>query len=131
MDVDRVPYLADHVVGGAVMFPAAGFIEIALAAAGQSEGTSHEIESLEIRAPLVFEGTASKTVRFTLSDDGSFTIRSRPRLSDQTWMLNVLGRLRSPPRDRFHHAWTCGVPWAPAPTGFPVKNTTGARRWSA
>ena len=96
LDVDRVPYLADHVVGGAVMFPAAGFIEIALAAAGQSEGTSHELESLEIRAPLVFEGTASKTVRFTLSDDGSFTIRSRPRLSDQTWILNVLGRLRSP-----------------------------------
>ena len=96
VDVDRVPYLADHIVGGAVMFPAAGFIEIALAAAGQSEGTSHELESLEIRAPLVFEGTASKTVRFTLSDDGSFTIRSRPRLSDQTWMLNVLGRLRSP-----------------------------------
>ena len=96
LDVDRVPYLADHVVGGAVMFPAAGFIEIALAAAGQSEGTSHELESLEIRAPLVFEGTASKTVRFTLSDDGCFTIRSRPRLSDQTWILNVLGRLRSP-----------------------------------
>jgi phthiocerol/phenolphthiocerol synthesis type-I polyketide synthase C len=96
LDVDRIPYLADHVVGGAVMFPAAGFIEIALAAAGQADGTSREIESLEIRAPLVFEGTASKTVRFTLGDDGSFTIRSRPRLSDQTWVLNVVGRLRSP-----------------------------------
>jgi acyl transferase domain-containing protein len=83
VDVDRVPYLADHVVGGAVMFPAAGFIEMALAAAGPSEGTSHAIESLEIRAPLVLEGAASKTVRFTLGDDGSFTIRSRPRLSDQ------------------------------------------------
>src|SRR5215470_15060900 len=96
LDVDRVPYLADHVVDGAVMFPAAGFIEIALAAAGQSEGTSHELESFEIRAPLVFDGNASKTDRFTLSDDGSFTIRSRPRLSDQTWILNVVGRLRSP-----------------------------------
>ena len=117
LDVDRVPYLADHVVDGAVMFPAAGFIEIALAAAGQSEGTSHELESFEIRAPLVFDGNASKTVRFTLSDDGSFTIRSRPRLSDQTWILNVVGRLRSPstrsipPRVDVRHAMGARSGW--------------------
>jgi acyl transferase domain-containing protein/NADPH:quinone reductase-like Zn-dependent oxidoreductase/NAD(P)-dependent dehydrogenase (short-subunit alcohol dehydrogenase family)/acyl carrier protein len=131
LDVDRVPYLADHVVGGAVMFPAAGFIEIALAAAGQSEGTSHELESLEIRAPLVFEGAASKTVRFTLGDDGSFTIRSRPRLSNQTWIVNVLGRLRSPslrsipPRVEVRGAVGARSEWIPGEEHYRRTNAVG------
>ncbi|MEE8278210.1 MAG: type I polyketide synthase, partial [Thermoanaerobaculia bacterium] len=97
LDVERLPYLADHGVGEAVMFPGTGFTEIALAAAeARSGGTSHELESLEFRAPLVFEGTAAKTLRFKLGEDGDFTIRSRPRLSGQPWTLNVVGRLSSP-----------------------------------
>ena len=97
LDVERFPYLADHVVGDAVMFPGTGFTEIALAAAEvRSAGTSHELRWVEFRAPLVFEGTAVKTVRFKLGEDGSFSIRSRPRLSDQPWTLNVVGRLGSP-----------------------------------
>jgi 8-amino-7-oxononanoate synthase len=97
IDVDRFRYLADHRVGDTVLFPAAGFTEIAIAAAElRSPGTSHELEALEFRAPLVFEGSAIKNIRCQLQDDGAFTIKSRPRLSDEPWTLNVVGRLTSP-----------------------------------
>jgi NADPH:quinone reductase-like Zn-dependent oxidoreductase/acyl carrier protein/SAM-dependent methyltransferase len=96
IDTGRFPYLADHVVGGAVVFPASGFVEMALAAAAECPTTDNGVvEALEIRAPLVLNGQP-KIVRFSLTDDDHrFTIRSRPRFSDDKWTLNVVGRLAS------------------------------------
>ncbi len=97
LDLARVPYLADHVVGGSAIFPAAAFVEMALAAAeARSPGTSHELESLEIRAPMTLAGGSAQSVRFTLDDDGEFTIESRPRLGDPEWTVHAAGRLASP-----------------------------------
>ncbi len=99
LDTVLYPALADHVVGGAVVFPAAGFIEMALAASERMHGgESHEIESLEIRSPLLLEESASKTVRFTVeSADGRFSIRSRARSSGDLWQLHAVGRLMGAP----------------------------------
>ncbi len=97
LDTHKLAYLQDHVVDGGVIFPAAGYVEMALAAsslgiAGENNNLSHEIENLEIKAPIVLDST--KTTRFTLLiEDGSFTIESRDRLSDNLWTLNVVGRL--------------------------------------
>lgn len=94
LDTVLHPELADHVVGDAVVFPAAGFVEMALAASSLTHpAASHEIEELEILAPLVFSPDQSKTVRFSLEPDGSFSIRSRDRLSDEPWLVHVRGRL--------------------------------------
>ena len=95
LDLDRFPYLADHVVGGAVVFPASGFIEMALAASALRfpDAEAHEVETLEIRAPLLLAVGETKTTRLTVLEDGSFTIKSRMRLSDQGWTPNVTGRL--------------------------------------
>ena len=88
-------YLADHIVDGVAVVPAAAYVEMALAASVQWFGhNSHIIENLEIRAPIVLDGETAKTVRFTLLPaDGSFSITSRDRLSDNPWTLNVVGRL--------------------------------------
>ncbi|MEE9303851.1 MAG: acyltransferase domain-containing protein, partial [Thiotrichaceae bacterium] len=102
LDTHKFPYLKDHVVDGGVVFPAAGYIEMALAASalwfnssdGDHEGkqASVEIENLEIKAPIVLDN--AKSTRFTLlTDDGSFTIESRDRMSENPWTLNVVGRL--------------------------------------
>ena len=101
LDIKKLPYLQDHVVDGGVIFPAAGYVEMALAASalfvqpGQEESTeprSHEIENIEIKAPIVLD--TAKITRFTLlPNDGSFTIESRDRLSENPWTLNVVGRL--------------------------------------
>ncbi len=52
LDTGRQPWLADHVVGNAAIFPGAGFIELALAAAASwREATPLDVEELEIQAP--------------------------------------------------------------------------------
>ncbi|TFH48780.1 MAG: acyltransferase domain-containing protein, partial [Lysobacterales bacterium] len=98
IDTVRFPYLADHVVGGAVVFPASAFLEMALAAAASCpKADSRVVEELEIRSPLVLMNGQPWVVRFSLAaDDHGFTIRSRPRFSDDQWTLNVVGRLASP-----------------------------------
>ena len=94
IDSERFPWLADHVVGGAVVFPAAAFIEMALAVSRlRYSGERHTIEELEIRAPVLLEAGESKTLRFRLDEDGAFTISSRTRLGGSTWAHHVSGKL--------------------------------------
>ena len=99
LDTELYPNLRDHAVGDAVVFPAAGFVEMALAAAHAWQGGDvQEIEELEIRAPMLLEEGRAKTVRLRIdTGDGSFTIRSRDRLSDDPWLVNVVGRLLATP----------------------------------
>ena len=98
-DVGKSFYIADHVVGEAVVMPAAGFAEMALACARQwGVGDQIEIEDIEIRAPLVIEETASQHVRVDLNpDDGNFIIQSKPRLTDSELTLHAVGRILAKP----------------------------------
>ncbi|MEZ5586110.1 MAG: SDR family NAD(P)-dependent oxidoreductase [Sedimenticolaceae bacterium] len=114
LDLMSHPHLADHSVGDAVVFPAAGFIEMALAAAQswhggrldreaaavdmQTTAVAQEIEEMEIVAPLLLEESPSKSVRLAIdAGDGRFTIHSRQYLSDDAWQLHVVGRLPGSP----------------------------------
>ena len=61
LDLSRLPAYADHRVGGEVLFPAAAFVEIALAACAElRDGTAREIEDLTIHAPLVLDRGAQQ-----------------------------------------------------------------------
>ncbi|MEH6456215.1 MAG: polyketide synthase dehydratase domain-containing protein, partial [Cocleimonas sp.] len=98
IDTALFEYLADHVVDGGAVMPAAAYVEMALAASvawftdPDNDQPQWEIENLEIRAPIVLDN--SKTLRFKLlPKDGSFIISSRDRLSDGLWTENVVGRL--------------------------------------
>ena len=110
IDSELFSYLKDHVVDGGAVFPAAAYVEMALAASLEWFGdepdidkndennnvnkttTQWEIENLEIRAPIVLDH--SKVIRFKLfSKDGNFIISSRDRLTDNPWTENVVGRL--------------------------------------
>ncbi|MCP3867597.1 MAG: acyltransferase domain-containing protein, partial [Gammaproteobacteria bacterium] len=88
-------YLADHSVGGAEVFPASAYVELAFAASRAWYGhPTHGVTDLEIRAPLMLDRKHARTVRFKLSpDDGRFTVSSRVRLTDDPWTLNAVGRL--------------------------------------
>ncbi len=104
IDLERMPWLGDHVVGGAVVFPAAGFIEMALAASAQANPDgAPAVEYLNIAAPLVLSEGVTRRVRLELTaDDGRFNIRSRPRLSSEAWTSHVSGRITrgAPPVQR-------------------------------
>ncbi|TSA37951.1 MAG: SDR family NAD(P)-dependent oxidoreductase [Methylococcaceae bacterium] len=95
LDTQRIPFLADHNVGGAVVFPGAGFVEIALAAAQQMYPSLFvEIEDLDIRSPLLLSHEHSKVIRFTVTaHDGRFTLQSRELAASSEWLVHCVGRL--------------------------------------
>ena len=95
LDVDRLPYLADHRVGDGVVMPAAGYLEMALAASTICYGQRpHEVEDLEIRSPLLFEEDQLRTLSFELDESsGHFKIKSRLRLSTDSWTEHAWGRI--------------------------------------
>jgi acyl transferase domain-containing protein/NADPH:quinone reductase-like Zn-dependent oxidoreductase/acyl carrier protein/NADP-dependent 3-hydroxy acid dehydrogenase YdfG len=101
LDLATLPTYADHAVGGGAVFPAAGYVEMALAA-GRARRRIEErsaaaplvIEELEILAPLLLEADRSRTVRLAVdAADGHFTIVSRERLHDEPWRTHATGRL--------------------------------------
>ena len=95
LDTERQPWLADHAVDGAAVFPAAGFAEMALAAARERDGpVPARLEDLEIAAPMLLARDRSRTTRLQLDpQDGRFTITSRERLSTSPWVVHATGRL--------------------------------------
>jgi acyl transferase domain-containing protein/NADPH:quinone reductase-like Zn-dependent oxidoreductase len=95
LDTTGTPWLDDHQVGGSPVFPAAGFVEMALAAGAlRHPGQPVQIEDFEIRTPLVLDDRRAKTVRLTLDEHtGQFLIKSRERLSEDAWQPHVTGRL--------------------------------------
>jgi len=97
IDLGSHPYLSDHIVAGTVVFPAAAFIEMALAASHKYfEHSTHEINSFDIRSPLILEGGQTKELQFILNeDDLNFKIVSKDRLSGQAWHTHVVGRFIS------------------------------------
>ncbi|WP_430233561.1 SDR family NAD(P)-dependent oxidoreductase [Paraburkholderia tropica] len=95
IDPARLPYLADHVVDGGVTYPAAGFVEMALAAARVFFATDTcALENVEIRQPVVFQANHARLFRLVIDvRTSAFTIETRERMSDDAWSVNVVGRL--------------------------------------
>ncbi|WP_169568011.1 type I polyketide synthase [Sneathiella limimaris] len=84
-------FLKDHLVNDTVIFPAAGFLEIVLAAGRKAYGEGNlVVENLEIHAPLALEEKALRTLIVDLDPvDGKVQIQSRPYLSDSAGLTNV------------------------------------------
>ena len=99
LDITLNPVLADHVVGGAIVFPGAGFCELAVAAALEWKPDSlAEIEELEIHAPLLLSAETAKLIRVTIDPkDGYLSIKSRGYNSNDAWTLQASGRILSEP----------------------------------
>ncbi|MEE8332655.1 MAG: type I polyketide synthase [Alphaproteobacteria bacterium] len=87
------PFLADHVIGGTVLLPATGFVELAVEAVVAARGDAPVvIEDLEIRQPMVLDPARRKLVRITLTDDGAIDIAGRARLTDEGWTPYAVAR---------------------------------------
>ena len=117
LDTARIPYLADHAVGEAIVFPGAGYVELALAMAACAEPHApvHEVEELEIRAPLLLAAAPSRVLRSTLDPrDGQLEVRSREQLAEDGWTLHAVGRVLAKPTDIRLHRPAAAVPARPA-----------------
>jgi len=95
IDAELFPFLADHNVGGSIVFPAAGYVECALeASVALFGGERHCVEMLEIRRPIVLTRGQILNFRFIYdADDKAFRIETRKRTSEDPWTLNAVGRL--------------------------------------
>lgn len=100
IDLQLQPTLADHIVGGAVVFPGAGFAELGMAVARQIAGLEMppdytlDLEELEILAPLLLSPDSSKLLRVQVDpSDGRWAVRARDRGSDASWTVHATGRI--------------------------------------
>lgn len=95
LDQYRHAFLADHVVGDAVVFPGTGYLELALAAARQwhLQGVT-QLEDLEILSPITFNSSHGKVLRVGIdAADGRVSIQTRDLLSAEGWTLNARARI--------------------------------------
>jgi phthiocerol/phenolphthiocerol synthesis type-I polyketide synthase D len=66
--VETLPWLADHTIQGRAVVSAAGFAEMALAAAGQALGAS-VVTALEIERPLILDAQTRVTTQLSQGPD--------------------------------------------------------------
>jgi acyl transferase domain-containing protein/NADPH:quinone reductase-like Zn-dependent oxidoreductase/acyl carrier protein/short-subunit dehydrogenase len=99
IDTDLVPWLADHKVETSTVFPAAGFVEMALSAARGALGEGPiEVRDLDILRPMVLEPGEPVETRTEVDPDGDIVeIESRRRLASDDWSLHVRARIGRPP----------------------------------
>ncbi|MCV7420797.1 type I polyketide synthase [Mycobacterium yunnanensis] len=95
LSTSTMPWLADHAVAGVVLFPGAGFVELAIRA-GDEVGCS-SVDELMLHAPLVLpaEGVAVQVVVSQADEAGGrvVSIFSRAQQDSSAWILHAEGEL--------------------------------------
>jgi NADPH:quinone reductase-like Zn-dependent oxidoreductase/acyl carrier protein len=95
LDTNQLPYLKDHVVQNSVLFPAAGYIELALSA-GQilfGKGTI-DVENFEVLRPLTIAAHSDPLIQTALdAKDGTVEIRSRTDWNAEEFTAHARGRV--------------------------------------
>jgi acyl transferase domain-containing protein/NADPH:quinone reductase-like Zn-dependent oxidoreductase/SAM-dependent methyltransferase/acyl carrier protein len=94
LDLHTQAYLADHRVGDVVLFPAAGFVEVMLAAGHSAlRAGGIELEHVAISQPLMLSQTDAVELNTSVSlDDGSIAIRSHDAQRADGWLEHARGR---------------------------------------
>nr|MBA2244191.1 polyketide synthase dehydratase domain-containing protein [Gemmatimonadota bacterium] len=88
-------FIADHHVQGVPILPAAAFIELGLAAAGEhfrARAGSLAVEDLVIRETLSFGDGAVRAVQTIVSPEATFRVLSQGQ-DEEEWRLHATGRL--------------------------------------
>ncbi|HEX3784388.1 MAG TPA: acyltransferase domain-containing protein, partial [Pseudonocardiaceae bacterium] len=125
-------WLADHVVGGVVLFPGTGFLELAIRA-GDQVGCDR-VDELTLTAPLVLAEDAATVVQVSISgpdDSARRTVdiyaRSADAAEDEPWVQHATGVLAVGERTA---DWTDAATWPPA-DATPVEAEGGYARLAA
>lgn len=97
LDNRHMAYLKDHKVDTHIVFPGAGFVEMALEAGVQLfEGRPFVIEDFEIRKPLILSESPSGLIMELTYEpaERTFTIQSKFEQA-ASWSVHVVGSMRS------------------------------------
>ncbi len=97
-----IPFLADHRMQGSVLFPGAGYIEMALAAGEAAYGSADlSVDNLTLRRALILDETCDPVLRTTLNQDtgmlefAAFTATSG---GDLRWTITATAELNKLPK---------------------------------
>lgn len=95
LDLHQLTYLRDHRVQGAVVFPAAGYVDLALEAARLLYGAGPlDLDDFEVLRPLAIPAQVDPIVQtFVDARDGVVEVRSRQELYANDWIVHVRARL--------------------------------------
>ncbi len=106
LDRTRLPYLDDHRIQGAVVFPAAAYTEMVVAAASELFGDRPcVLTDVAYEVPLLINAGALRSqvvISMSTEDHGTFAVYTRPADSARgphsaaAWVRHVSGRLRRP-----------------------------------
>ncbi|WP_032762541.1 non-ribosomal peptide synthetase/type I polyketide synthase [Streptomyces sp. CNS654] len=101
LDTEDLPYLADHRIQDTVVFPAAGYLEMAAQAVLRLTGsTTAVLADLDLRKALFLPDGEDRTVEVSLSlEDAAFTIAS-PAGDDGERAVHASGIVRTGQRRR-------------------------------
>ncbi|GGK08952.1 polyketide synthase [Streptomyces camponoticapitis] len=94
LSLSAQPWLADHVVGGTMLFPGSGFVELAVRA-GDEVGRGR-VDELTLEAPLVVPERGGVAIQVTVDADlRTVSIHSRPdnAPADTVWTRHAQGTL--------------------------------------
>ena len=95
VDINQLAYLKDHVVQNSVLFPAAGYIELAFAAAHRTLGKGTiDVEDFEILRPLAIPAHGDPIIQsYVNPKDGEVEISSRAERDSTDWTRHARGRV--------------------------------------
>ncbi|GAA3610206.1 type I polyketide synthase [Nonomuraea rosea] len=111
MDLARVPWVNDHRVAGAVVIPAVGFVEMALAAGAETLDGPVEVVDMEVLRPLTIPEEEAPHVQVSISEDGRVRIASRTGAQEE-WQVHARCQVRQ--------ADAAAVPQKPGPAADPI-----------
>ncbi|MFR9754095.1 acyltransferase domain-containing protein, partial [Nocardia sp. 004] len=94
LNMQVLPWLADHRVEGTRLMPATGYLDAALSAVlARTESTQAGVADVRFVTPLAIEDGQMPLMRFELEESTHrFTIRSR-KTAGTAWTVNATGRL--------------------------------------
>jgi acyl transferase domain-containing protein/acyl carrier protein len=108
-----IGFLADHQVQGSVVVPGAVFIEIALAAAEETYGSSdHSVDNLTLRRALILDDTCDPVLRTTLDHETGtleFATLTASAGGELKWTITATAELNTLPRLPAHRDTTSGA----------------------
>ncbi|MFJ4972580.1 amino acid adenylation domain-containing protein [Streptomyces sp. NPDC088755] len=102
LDTESLPYLSDHRIQDTVVFPAAGYIEMATQAVLRLTGaTTAHLTDIDLRKALYLPDGEDRTVEVSLSlEDAAFTIASAATGDDAERTVHASGIVRTGQRRR-------------------------------
>lgn len=93
-DLQTRPWLAGHEIDATVLFPAAGFLEVAAEAARRALNPERalELKNLMILRPAPLADAPAKVFSTKVDDAGTLTLSTRDEMSEDDALVNLSGR---------------------------------------